>query len=678
MSKDEFNAAMPAEFWREVVDRVAAEAPNTLLLAEAFWLLEGYFVRTLGMHRVYNSAFMVMLRDEDNAKYRQVMKNTLEFDPEVLRRFVNFMNNPDERTAVDQFGSSDKYFGVCALMVTMPGLPMLGHGQIEGFAEKYGMEFRRPLWDETPDRALIERHEREIFPLMRMRPLFAGVEQFLLYDFFSTDGAVNEDVFAYSNRLDDERGLVVYNNRFAEARGWIKSSAAFAQKTGQGDEKALVQRTLAEGLGLERGDDWYSIARDQVSGLEYIRSNRQLRDEGLYVELGAYRRVILTGFRQVQDNAFGQYGQLMAYLEGRGVPSVEEALREIRLQPIQRPYRELIGPDVLRQVLDVSAAGPGPGVTLDVELLNDIETRLRDFLEQARQFDGDAADVDSAVRSGTAHLGALLAVLAQAGADNGSEPLAGESHSGSTLASDVAETREASPARRPTNGTSGHQTPEPSVTREERDRGTTPSRSSDLLRDRPVARAALLVWALTRPLGVLVDPEDPAEQGRALFDEWLLGPAVERSLSGLGLDDGAAMVGAALARVLLAHERGLARVGGRGPRRILESLLADGDVRDFLGVNRYRDVLWFNQERFDDFVAGLQATAVTLLTAGSPDATSAADTQAMPVTDDDTLPDARSDLAATDAVVQSFRNAEEASNYQLERLLRLLPISPVG
>jgi hypothetical protein len=47
-----------------VVDRVAQEVPDTLLLAEAFWLMEGYFVRTLGMHRVYNSAFMNMLRDE--------------------------------------------------------------------------------------------------------------------------------------------------------------------------------------------------------------------------------------------------------------------------------------------------------------------------------------------------------------------------------------------------------------------------------------------------------------------------------------------------------------------------------------------------------------------------------------------------------------------------------------
>src|ERR1044071_1392426 len=91
---------------------------------------------------------------EDNAQYRLVVKNTLEFDPEILKRYVNFMNNPDERTAVDQFGKGDKYFGVCTLMVTLPGLPMFGHGQIEGYTEKYGMEFRRAYAQEAPDRWL--------------------------------------------------------------------------------------------------------------------------------------------------------------------------------------------------------------------------------------------------------------------------------------------------------------------------------------------------------------------------------------------------------------------------------------------------------------------------------------------------------------------------------------------
>ncbi|MFC1612120.1 alpha-amylase family glycosyl hydrolase, partial [Myxococcota bacterium] len=139
ISRDDFRAAMPQEFWREVVDRVQAERSDTLLLAEAFWLMEGYFVRTLGMHRVYNSAFMNMLKMEDNAKYRQTIKNVLEYSPQVLKRFVNFMSNPDERTAIEQFGKDDKYFGCALLMVTMPGLPMFAHGQVEGFNERYGM-----------------------------------------------------------------------------------------------------------------------------------------------------------------------------------------------------------------------------------------------------------------------------------------------------------------------------------------------------------------------------------------------------------------------------------------------------------------------------------------------------------------------------------------------------------
>ena len=154
LNKIDFDKLMPDEFWREVVDRVAAEAPDTLLLAEAFWMMEGYFVRSLGMHRVYNSAFMHMLRDEDNAKYRDLIIKTLEYDPQILKRYVNFMNNPDEDTAISQYGSDGKYFGVCVLMSTLPGLPMLGHGQIEGFSEKYGMEYQRAYYNEEPNQEL--------------------------------------------------------------------------------------------------------------------------------------------------------------------------------------------------------------------------------------------------------------------------------------------------------------------------------------------------------------------------------------------------------------------------------------------------------------------------------------------------------------------------------------------
>ncbi len=199
ITQEEFHKAIPQEFWREVVDRINQEMPDTLLLAEAFWLLEGFFVRTLGMHRVYNSAFMNMLRDEDNAKYRSVIKNTLEFDPQILKRFVNFMNNPDEETAAKQFGKGEKYFGICLLLVTLPGLPMFGHGMIEGFAEKYGMEYRQAYWEEEVDQGLLQHHERVIFPLVKNRYLFSNIDNFYLYDLYTTDGYVDENVFCYSN-----------------------------------------------------------------------------------------------------------------------------------------------------------------------------------------------------------------------------------------------------------------------------------------------------------------------------------------------------------------------------------------------------------------------------------------------------------------------------------------------
>ena len=327
LTKEEFDKAMPREFWREVVDRVAAEAPETLLLAEAYWLMERYFVRSLGMHRAYNSAFMHMLRDEENAKYRTVMKNTLGFDPEIMRRYVNYMNNPDERTAVDQFGKGDKYFGVCTMMATMPGLPMFGHGQIEGFAEKYGMEFCRAASDETPDQSLVERHERQVFPLLHRRYLFAGVENFLLYDFLAPDGTVNEDVFAYSNRVGDERALVVYHNKPAEARGWVRTSVAYLDK----QAGRLVQKGLGEGLALRAEDDYFCIFRDQVSGLEYIRSSKGMSDRGLYVELGAYKLHVFLDFREVQDNDLHHYAHLAAFLNERGVPSINEALQAMFL-----------------------------------------------------------------------------------------------------------------------------------------------------------------------------------------------------------------------------------------------------------------------------------------------------------------------------------------------------------
>jgi glycosidase len=351
MKKADFDAAMPVEFWREVVDRVAAEAPSTLLLAEAFWLMEGYFVRTLGMHRVYNSAFMNMLRDEKNAEYRTVIKNTLEFDPQILKRYVNFMNNPDERTAVDQFGKSDKYFGVATVMATMPGLPMFGHGQVEGYAERYGMEYRRAYLDESVDADLVARHEREIFPLLHRRWLFAEVDDFAMYDFMDADGAVNEDVFAFSNMRGGERSLIVYHNKFAETRGWIRT----AMVTG---------KSLRESLGLTDGDSEFVLLHDGRSGLEYLRSAKELADVGLYLELHAYETQAFLEMRELADPD-GRWQRVADMLGGRGVPSVAAVLRDLELAPLHVALRTDDAAEAVRLAALMVGREPPTGLPAD-------------------------------------------------------------------------------------------------------------------------------------------------------------------------------------------------------------------------------------------------------------------------------------------------------------------------
>jgi len=346
ISTEDFNNRIPNEFWREVVDRCASEAPNTLLLAEAFWMMEGYFVRTLGMHRVYNSAFMNMLKNEENDKYRATIKNTMEFDPEILKRFVNFMNNPDEETAVAQFGKGDKYFGICTLLVTMPGLPMFGHGQIEGFEEKYGMEYRRSYRDEQPDGYLVDRHEHEIFPLMKRRALFSGSAQFRIFDLYCSGGYVNENVFAYCNRAwingCDERALIFYNNSYYETAGWIKASDPPVPCEG-----GTRRDNLDEALGIHYDSKYFTLLREQKSNLWFIRSSKALCEDGFFVALKGYETQVFLDINEVEDDARGRWARLNNDLNGSGVSDLHASIKDIFLGELYYRFNEILKPEIV-------------------------------------------------------------------------------------------------------------------------------------------------------------------------------------------------------------------------------------------------------------------------------------------------------------------------------------------
>jgi len=615
LSKAQFDAAFPEEFWRMVVDRVAQEAPDTLLLAEAFWLMEGYFVRTLGMHRVYNSAFMNMLRDEKNQEYRLVLKNTMEFDPEILQRYVNFMNNPDERTAVDQFGKGDKYFGVCTLLATLPGLPMFGHGQLEGFTEKYGMEFRYPKWHETPDAYLLERHAQEIFPLLRRRSLFAEARNFRLYDFFTPQGTVNEDVYAYSNQAGEQRALVVYHNRYAETNGWMRLSAAYAVKTGNGDEKSLAQTRLDEALGLHNDPNWYTIFRDHASGLEYLRNSQVLCEQGFYLELKAYQYFVFLDFRELQDDETHGYVRLAAALNGSGVPSVAEALTELLLASILTPYRELVNPGFLDWCIQNRVESESYDPKNQELALAEAGLKLRALLVEIQDMTGGGSDPELLALEIQRDLYALLTTTS----------LKRElGKSSAAVAQAIALLQ---------SGIDG---------------------CWGLAAGDPLVWGTLSCCLFTVKLGKALSDQEWGVQSRAWIGEWLLGKQISHTLEGLGVEPEAAQRSSDLARLLASNQGWFApnATPEQMAGRLLASWLDDDLARQFLRVNAYEGVLWFSKEAFEELVWWSYTLEVIQLRAELGDQTNWI----------------KKVLLACADVVISLLEAEQQSGYQVDGL----------
>ncbi len=573
MTQEEFDAVMPAEFWREVVDRVAAEVPGTLLLAEAFWMLEGYFVRTLGMHRVYNSAFMNMLRDEENAKYRSYLKKTIEFDPDILKRYVNFMSNPDERTTIDQFGSGDKCFGVATLMSTLPGLPMFGHGQVEGYTERYGMEYKRARMDEWPNESLASRHQQEIGPLLKRRHVFAESANFVMYDLWTDHGSVDENVFAYSNRSGNDRALILYNNTYGSTRGTIHTSVASMDKyTGQ-----LRQRQLREAMDLRSEDGTIIGYHDAARGLSFLRRSRDLDYHGLTMDLRGYQYAVLQDFRELQATAEQPWDQLCDALQGAGVHNLDEALSKLRLRPLHEALRQVLSREhiqTLVQAAQEQVLSPVKGSTSDVKASR--RSASTEAPAAARTLD---SRFDPLVRAATLFFDQLQHFAAVEGGLSASSVPATSSSSVTTL-------------RHLLHAAAGLPAIEqrfspvwpPSV------RTMLPSTSAGASTS---VWAPVLAWAILHASETLVSPE--------LFDGLQLRAALAEIFSSLELHGDDAWRFAARVRLLLAP-------GSDEPATFFGSAAFwnDGDVRWLAGANDSNGIRYMNREQFGEVLSWLQ------------------------------------------------------------------------
>jgi hypothetical protein len=426
---------------------------------------------------------------------------------------------------------------------------MFGHGQIEGFSEKYGMEYRRAYWDEKINSGLLQRHEDIIFPIMKKRYLFANANNFLLYDFWSGN-VVNEDVFAYSNRVNNERALVLYHNKFAETKGFIKNSVGFADKLAE--DKVVVQKTLIDGLTLPK--EGYCIFKDYLTGLEYIRRNRDLHEQGLYLELQAYQMFLFMDFQIVQDNEFFHYAQLHDLLGGKGVYNINETLHEIIYQPLHEKFREIVNTPNFKNLLNSQKTE---------QVVEAISDKLNPFLEEIKNYSSSKKDVTRV----KIEINEKLKVISR-------------------------------------------------LEQSLKDLKINQELTSIYEKLLPVSEfewGILFSWLFIHQLGRVVSDKNYELQSRSWFDEWRLSKFIKNILEELSRkEEEKTQDGISIIKLMITLQNWAAsnKYTEKNLYSIFQSFFSEPEVQQYLNVNRYHNLLWFSAESFDIFLRWMFLIAI--------------------------------------------------------------------
>jgi hypothetical protein len=386
---------------------------------------------------------------------------------------------------------------------------------------------------------------------MRKRYLFSGVDNFLLFDLYDDNGNVNENVFAYSNRAGGERGLVLYNNGYERSWGWIKTSSGYVEK--QDGNRAHRQMELAEGLGIGSGFDRFTIFRDQRSGLWFIRRSSQISEQGLFVELKGYQCHVFLDFYEVQDNHEGHYAQLFDELQGAGVPDVERAVRDVALKPLLDLFGGVANSQSYHTI--------SQAVTGKAALPEDECSRLREaydrFLDLATKYAEPVAEASGRSARICEHLDAAQRI-----------PFLNLEQTGS-----------AGPEMR-----------------------ATVKAYTDGLDRRPDRADLIATWILLEPLAAVYD------YPVGICEDWGIIPRAERAFQTRMHDH----EWVELVKVLVGHGSWWTEYGEKQQplAALFASMLSDAVVTDYLGLNEYNGVVYFNKERLEELRWWLLATGL--------------------------------------------------------------------
>jgi hypothetical protein len=179
-----------------------------------------------------------------------------------------------------------------------------------------------------------------------MRYLFSQVKNFELYNFIDKKGDINHNVYAFSNSAGTEKALILYNNSYDETEGSIVFSNPKMVSSNGGMKRP---HHISELLGLKSSKENFYIYTDHRTQLQYLISGKEISEQGFKIHLFGYQYRVCLHFNEVYDRE-GKYEKLYTLLNGKGVSSINEALKEMELLPLHSRYENFFSYDNMEKI----------------------------------------------------------------------------------------------------------------------------------------------------------------------------------------------------------------------------------------------------------------------------------------------------------------------------------------
>jgi len=155
------SASTPAEFWQAAIPAIKSDHPDFLFLAEVYWDLEPRLL-SLGFDYTYDKTLYDRLVARQPAG---VQWHLLESPPELVGRGAHFLENHDEPRIASSL-SPDEQRAAALLILGLPGMRFLYHGQLTGARRKVPVQLGR-CFKESPQAEIQNTYEQLLTTLTR-------------------------------------------------------------------------------------------------------------------------------------------------------------------------------------------------------------------------------------------------------------------------------------------------------------------------------------------------------------------------------------------------------------------------------------------------------------------------------------------------------------------------------